>query len=154
MPDMQAGWLSSGVFTAALLFCMGLNGCGNGLPHSSDINMSISPAAATVAVNGTVTLVGSATGVTRDPVIQWWIQESHDVDRLRDCGILTTQLPPSPSSCPFGYVAFPNVDSFPSTAVYHPPATPGTYHVTVEMTQVVTFDSVSKTAMATITVTP
>lgn len=153
---MQAGRFSPSIFTAAaLLLCAVVNGCGNGLPHSSDITVTVSPASATVAVSGTVTLAGSATGFTRTPLIQWWIQESHDIDRMNGCGILmANQLPPSPSSCPFGYVAYPNVDSIPSTAVYHPPATPGTYHVTVEMTQVVTFDSVSKTAIATITVTP
>jgi hypothetical protein len=115
------------------------------------VTVSVSPTEATIPVNGSVALNGSATGFTSAPMGQWWIQESHNLDRINDCGLITTEAPPQ-SGCPYGYVMFDEKMSVPSTATYYAPSTPGTYHVTFEATQFDTFDHLSKTAQATITV--
>jgi hypothetical protein len=125
--------------------------CGNNLPHSSQVSVSVSPTEATIPVNGSVVLNGSATGFTSAPMAQWWIQESHNLDRINDCGFITTEAPPQ-SGCPYGYVMYDEKMSVPSTATYYAPSTPGTYHVTFEATQFDKFDHLSKTAQATITV--
>jgi len=130
-----------------------LAGCGggSGLPSSSQVAVQITPAQTSVAVGGTVALQGSATGFTQTPIMQWWIQEAKDAGGSDDCGYLT--LPPM-SACQFGYVAFGSVTQFPSSATYYAPLAPGTYHVTFEASQFTTFDHLTKTATATITVTP
>jgi hypothetical protein len=126
-------------------------GGGSGLPSSNQVMVLITPAQTTVAVGGTVALKGSATGFTQTPIVQWWIQEAKDAGGSDDCGYLT---PPPVSSCQFGYVIFGSVAQFPSSATYHAPLAPGTYHVTFEATQFTTFDHLTKTATTTITVTP
>ena len=45
-----------------------------------------------------------------------------------------------------------DVSQFPSSATYYAPSTPGTYHVTFEASQFTTFDHLTKTAQAVITV--
>jgi len=134
----------------ALIAAFLLSSCGNGLPHSNQVTARVTPAQATVAVGGKVALDGDATGFTETPIVRWWVQEARDAGG-DDCGYL--QLPPV-SPCQFGYVVFGSVSQFPSSATYYAPLTPGIYHVTFEATQFSTFDHVSKTATATITVTP
>ena len=135
---------------AALIAVFLLGSCGNGLPHSDQVTVMVTPALATVAVAGTVSLKGDATGFTRSPIVRWWVQEAHDAGG-DDCGYLQ---PPPVSPCQYGYVIFDSVSQFPSAATYYAPLTPGTYHVTFQATQNTAFDYLSKTAMATITVTP
>jgi hypothetical protein len=127
-------------------------GCGgDGLPPSSQVNVLVTPAQTSVAVSGTMALKGSASGFTQAPIVQWWVEEAKDAGGSDDCGYLT--LPPM-SACPYGYVVFGSVSQFPSSATYYAPLTTGTYHVTFEATQFTTFDHLTKTATATITVTP
>ncbi|HET8824650.1 MAG TPA: hypothetical protein VFM77_05950 [Terriglobales bacterium] len=127
-------------------------GCGgNGLPHTNQVTATVTPAAATVAPGGSVTLTGEATGFTTGPIVDWYIQESKDIDFINDCGLLTSQNPPQ-SGCPYGYVMFDDVTQFPSTATYYAPSTPGVYHVTFEASQFVAFDHLTKTVQAVITV--
>jgi hypothetical protein len=126
---------------------------GNGLPHSSTVVANVTPAQATVQVGGTVTLTGSATGFTQGPIAQWWIQESKDLDFNNGCGKLDTQAKDF-AGCPYGFVMFHDVTSMPSIATYYAPRIPGTYHVIVSFLQSAEFDSLRKTATATITVTP
>jgi len=138
------------IITLKFLFL--LTSCGTGgLPHTSQVTVTVTPSQATVAPGGSVTLTGAATGFTGPPIVQWWIQESRDIDRYNDCGVLSSQAPPQ-TGCPYGYVMFADVTSFPSSATYYAPSTPGTYHVTFEASQVVEFDSLTKTVQATITV--
>ena len=128
-------------------------GCGGGLPHSSDVSISITPAQASVKPEGTVTLTGTETGFSRTPIVSWWIQESKAKDFNNDCCKLDTQAKDF-SGCPYGFVMVHDVTTVPSTAVYYAPATPGTYHVTVRMIEVCCwFDYLTKTAQAEITVT-
>ncbi len=138
------------VISAAMFF----GSCGTGLPHSSDVVASVTPATATLPVGETVGLVGNATGFTntQQVVVDWWVQEAKDAG-ADACGYLK---PPPTSACGFGYVIFGPVAKFPSSASYHAPQTPGTYHVTFEATQFSygAFDHVTKSASATITVTP
>ena len=126
-------------------------GGGVGLPHSNQVTAQITPAQTSVKVGQTTSLQGSATGFTQAPIVQWWIQEAKNSGDSDDCGYLT--LPPM-SVCQFGYVVFGSVTQFPSPATYYAPLTPGTYHVTFEASQFEAFDHVSKTATATMTVTP
>ncbi len=134
----------------AMLLLQLLTGCGSGLPSRSSITVTVSPSEATVAVGGTVALTGTESGFTAKPIVQWWIQESKAVGS--DCGKLDTQEKDF-TGCPYGFVMFHDVTTVPSTATYYAPTTPGTYHVTLTMTQFAEFDHVGKTATATITVT-
>jgi hypothetical protein len=134
------------VLGGALLF----GNCSNGLPHSSDVTAKVTPAQATIAVGGMLELEGNASGFTVSPLLAWWVQESHDAGG-DDCGYLKL---PSESPCPFGYLLYESVTQFPSPATYYAPQAPGTYHVTFEASQFSSFDHLSKTATATITVTP
>ena len=129
-----------------------LAGCGTGgLPHSNQVTASVTPAQATVSIGGSVALTGSATGFTAAPIIQWYIQESRDISFTNNCGFLTSEAPPQ-TGCPYGYVMFADVSQFPSSAAYYAPSTPGTYHVTFEASQFVTFDHLTKTAQAVVRV--
>ncbi len=137
-----------------MVYLLALAGCGgNGLPPSSSVTVTVTPSQANVKVGGTVTLTCNANGFTAGPVVLWWIQESKDLNFNNDCGKLDTQAKDF-TGCPYGFVMFHDVNTVPSTATYYAPQTPGTYHVTVSMTQPVEFDSLTKTATATITVTP
>jgi hypothetical protein len=123
--------------------------CGSGLPPTKDVIATVTPAQATVSTGGNVELIGSAVGFTATPVVRWWVQEAkHTGDD--ECGYLE---PPPVSPCPYGYVIYES--SFPSSATYYAPTTPGIYHVTVELTQFSygAFDHLTKTATATITTT-
>jgi hypothetical protein len=137
----------------ALLAVILLDSCGSGggLPHRNQVTVAVTPAQTTVAVGGTVSLNGNATGFTEAPIVEWWVQEERDAGGSDDCGYLQ---PPPMSRCQFGFVIFGSVAHFPSSASYYAPLTPGTYHVTFEATQFATFDHVSKTATVTIIVTP
>lgn len=129
-----------------------LASCGTGgLPHSNQVTASVTPAQATISAGASITLEGSATGFTASPIVQWYIQESYDIDHINRCGYLSTDPPPS-SGCPYGYVMFPDVSQVPSSGTFYAPTTPGNYHVTFEATQFTTFDHLTKTAQAVITV--
>lgn len=134
-----------------LIVALFLDSCGSGLPHSSQVTVTVAPAQATVAVGETVVLNGNATGFTETPIIEWWVQEARDAGGSDDCGYLQ---PPLMSRCQFGFVMFGSVTQFPSSATYYAPLTPGTFHVTFAATQFAGFDPLSKTATATLTVTP
>ena len=84
------------------------------------------------------------------PILQWWIQDPKDAGGSDDSGYLA--LPPT-SSCQFGYVVFGSVAQFPSSASYYAPRGPETYH-TFNATQFTPVDGRTKTATATITLTP
>lgn len=140
--------------TIALNFIFLLASCGTGgLPHTNQVTASVTPSQATIAPGGSLVLTGNAVGFTASPIVRWWVQESRDIDRYNynDCGLLSSQTPPQ-SGCPYGYVMFADVTTFPSSATYYAPSTRGTYHVTFEASQVVEFDSLTKTVQATITV--
>jgi hypothetical protein len=143
----------AGIVTLLLVISAAvLASCGSGLPHTNQVVATVTPAQATVPVTGTVQLVGSAMGFTdgNAVVVDWWVQEAKDTGD-DPCGYLE---PPPTSPCQFGYVIFGTVSKFPSSATYYAPQTPGTYHVTFEATQFEEFDHLTKTAEATITVTP
>ena len=131
-----------------------LGSCGSGLPHSNTVIVTITPAQATVPVSQSVGLVGNATGFsdTSRVVVRWWAQEAKDTG-ADDCGYLQ---PPPTSPCEYGYVTYGPIPKFPSSASYYAPQMPGTYHVTFEAAEFSygAFDHLTKTATATITVTP
>lgn len=54
---------------------------------------------------------------------------------------------------PMGYVVF-DINKFPSAAIYYAPPPAGSYRVQFSATQFSTFDHVTKTASAAVTVTP
>jgi hypothetical protein len=138
--------------TITLNFLFLLTSCGTGgLPHTSQVTATVTPSQATVAPGGSVTLTGAAKGFTAAPIVQWYIQESKDIDFNNDCGFLLS-TPPPVAGCPYGFVVFADMTTFPSSATYYAPSTPGTYHVTFEASQFTTFDHLTKTAQAVITV--
>lgn len=137
------------LFSVAVGGTLLLVNCGSGLPHTNQVTATITPASASVAASGTVALKGDAVGFTKSPIVSWYIQEAK-TSGGDDCGYLA--LPPT-SPCNSGYVVFGSVTQFPSQATYYAPSTPGTYHVVFEATQNTTFDYLTKTATATITVT-
>lgn len=144
---MRSLILIARIFAACLIA-----GCGGGLPHSSEVSVSITPAQANVKPGGTVSLTGTQAGFTQTPIVSWWIQESKAKDFNNDCGKLDTQKKDF-TGCPEGFVMFHDVTTVPSTALYYAPSTPGTYHVTLQMVEVCCwFDSVTRTAEAPITV--
>jgi len=127
--------------------------CGSGLPNSSSLLATIDPPSPTLAVGTSVALTGSATGFTQTPLPQWQMQESAPVAN-EHCGFLVTSTSQANfTNCPMGYVTY-DPNKFPSPATYYAPPTPGTYHVQFIATQFSTFDHVSATATAPVTVTP
>ena len=128
-----------------------LSACGSGLPSSSQISMVITPSEATIPINGTLALHGTATGFRTAPVVSWWVRESHDLDQIHDCGFAEYRDGLF-ASCPFGLVVYP-LSEVPSAATYYAPRTPGTYHVTFNAWQREGFNQVEKSATATIVVT-
>lgn len=128
-----------------------LTACGSGLPSSSQISIAITPVQATIPIDATLTLHGTATGFTTPPFVSWWVQESHDLDQIHDCGFVEYK-DGSFTSCPFGFVVY-TLFEVPSAATYYAPPTPGTYHVTFDVWQRHGFNQVEKSATATIVVT-
>jgi hypothetical protein len=137
----------------AVLVAVFAPACGTGgLPHTSEVTISVTPSQTTIQAGSSIALLGDAKGFSATPIVQWWIQESHDTKGANDCGYLSNQVPPQ-TGCPYGYVVYDAVaEGVPSAATYHAPLTAGTYHVTFTATQLVEFDSLSKTVQATITV--
>jgi len=128
-------------------------GCGSGLPSSSSLMATINPPNPTLAAGATVTLMGNSTGFTQTPLPQWQMQQSTSVAN-EHCGFLVTSTSQANfTNCPMGYVTY-DPNKFPSPATYYAPPTPGTYHVQFIATQFSTFDHVSTTATAPVTVTP
>jgi hypothetical protein len=130
-----------------------LAACGSGLPGSSSLAATINPPNPTLAAGATVALTGNDTGFTQTPLPQWQMQESTSVAN-QHCGFLVTSTSQANfTNCPMGYVTY-DPNKFPSTATYYAPPTPGTYHVQFIATQFSTFDHVSTTATAPVTVAP
>ena len=146
------------VFVWLPLICFHMMGCGNnGLPPANTVTVTVTPQTASVVAGGTVTLQGGGSGFAQPPevappTVLWGIQESSNLVPMSECGELPTQNPDF-TQCPYGYVVYPDVGIFPSTAVYHAPPTPGVYHVVFTATQMVPFYGLQKSATATITVT-
>lgn len=111
------------------------------------------PPNATVTANSSIALTGNGTGFTQTPLAQWQMQESSSVPN-EHCGfILGSTSEANFTSCPMGYVVYePN--KFPSPATYYAPPTESVYQVQFIATQFSTFDHVSATTTAAMTVTP
>ena len=123
---------------------------------SSEITLTITPAEATVAANGTVTFTATSAGFTAKPVVSWYMQEGPATPATPTyCGYLNPTTPPSMTNCPAGYVTYGSDQGPSGTAVYHAPGTAGTYHVVFLAGQYDGFVIVGgKTATAAVTVTP
>ena len=134
------------------LLCM-LPACGSGLPGSSTLTVTISPPNANVASGMTATFTGNGTGFSQVPLPQWQMVESTSVAN-EHCGFLIGSTQNANfTNCPMGYVVY-DINQFPSTATYYAPPTTGVYHVQFSATQFSTFDHVTKTTTAPVTVTP
>ncbi len=147
------------VLAIVLLCAASLSGCGgsSGLPSSSAVTVSVTPAQSTIPVGGTVTLHASVSGFTKTPDLQWWMQEQHDnfVDGSLNCDDINAANQALIPTCHFGYIVVESMDETTSTATYHAPQTAGTYHVTMRATQwgnTWTDGFFEKRATATITV--
>ena len=144
----------------ALLGLAVLVSCGGAsdLPHSSQVTLTITPASATIPVNGTVDLQGNVVGLS-SPTLDWWQQDHHDASGINgsaNCDHVTdVSLVPG---CHFGYLTGSGmVQASSAGATYHAPSTPGTYHVTLRVFQASSqtwAEFFEKRTSATITVTP
>jgi len=134
---------TAGLVTALYFFAA----CGNGLPHSNQVDARITPEAAAVAVAGSIVLHAETSGFT-DPklLFQWGVAEANYAEGDH-CGYV--ELPPT-FPCECGYVIYSVSEN---SATYYA-MSPGTYHVTLAATQYARFDWVTAKATATITVTP
>ena len=124
---------------AILLFAAAMS-CGGAsdLPRRSDVAVSITPATVTIRVGQTQDLAATASGFTA-PTLMWWQQDHHDatgINGSEDCDNITATNSSLIANCAQGYLS--NVGALQgstSTATYHAPMTPGTYHVTFWATQ-------------------
>lgn len=131
------------------------------LPSSSQVFLSIAPSSATIQVGQSVDFLGTATGFTQ-PTLFWWEQDQHDAAvngyGEENCDNITTANTNLIASCSYGYLTLSAiVQASSSTATYHAPMTPGTYHVTLRAVQASTQNwaaYVEKRTTATIIVTP
>ena len=145
--------------TILALSTLCLVGCGanSGLPPSSSVTLTLAPAQSTIGAGGTVTLQATVSGFTAPPYLSWWMQEQHDAgmtgsENCDDIKPVNQDLIPT---CRFGYIVVDSMQQDSSTATYHAPSTPGTYHVTFWATQTSTTvigEWVEKRATASITV--
>ncbi len=141
------------------LSALGLLGCGtgSGLPPSSAVTLTLTPMQSTTPAGGTVALQAIVSGFTLRPYLTWWMQEQHDagMNGSEDCDDITPANQNLIPTCRFGYITVDTRTQNSSTATYHAPQTPGTYHVTFWATQISTVvngGSVEKRATASITV--
>ncbi len=128
------------LFLLALASLASLLSCGGAsdLPHSSEVTLTITPAAATIPVNGSIDLQGNVVGLS-NPTLDWWQQDHHDatgINGSQDCDYVRQVTPYILSTCTAGYLTGPGmVNAATSTEVYHAPSTPGTYHITLRVFQ-------------------
>jgi hypothetical protein len=71
---------------------------------------------ATIPIGATLALHGTATGFTTPLFVFWWVQESHNLDQIHDCGFVEYK-DGSFTSCPFGFVVY-TLFEVPSAATY------------------------------------
>jgi hypothetical protein len=138
-----------------LALCFAGCGAGSDLPKGNLVTLSLSPLSSTIAVGGTVSLQAQTSGFTAAPYLQWWMKEQHDAGATgsEDCDGISAVNQNLIPTCKFGYIVVDSMQEFGSTATYHAPQTPGTYHVTFRAVQMSTEPfggSVEKTATATI----
>ncbi len=114
------------LFVTSLVLLIVIAACGGGGFNENNLTVTVSPAAATVAESGQVTLQatihGNCPGCTT--LLFWSIAEADG----SQCNWNTT---PPPGPCPDGTlqgVAGGNS----GTATYHAPSTSGTFHVIAE----------------------
>jgi hypothetical protein len=151
---MQRAVLLLSAFSLAYLMAIFVSACGIGI--ASQVSVAIAPTQATVAAGSSVDFRGDATGPSKTAFLpDWWVQESYDLHPNKDCGFFAAK-DASFANCPFGYVVIgSDYPQMPSHAAYFAPPTPGTYHVTFEAWWgAEAFVTTSKTASATVTVTP
>jgi len=96
---------------------------------------------------------GNGTGFTQSPLPQWQMVESSSVAN-QNCGFLLGSTQNANfTNCPIGYVVYDS-NKFPSLATYYAPPITGVYHLQFSATEFSTFDHVTKTTTAAVTVTP
>ena len=131
--------------------------CGIEQIPPEQLTVTIAPAGATVARNGTVDLTGNANGFSKTPVLSWYMAEGPTTPATPApyCGYLVPKNTPNTTACIYGYITYVSDSGTSGVATYHAPDTPGTYHVVFIASQ---FDGFvaqgGKTATAVITVTP
>jgi hypothetical protein len=139
-----------------------LSGCGSGLPSSSSLTATITsssltatitPPTASVVSGTNAAFTGNGTGFAPAPLPQWQMVESTSVAN-QNCGFLLGSTQNANfSNCPMGYVVY-DPNKFPNPATYYAPPTTGVYHLQFSAIEFSTFDHVTKTTTAAVTVTP
>jgi hypothetical protein len=133
-------------FVAPLVLLIVIAGCGGGGGgfDPNNVTVTVSPAAATVAANGQVTLQATVSGLCSScrPTVSWSIAELASGSQ---CNWMGTTPPAGP--CPDGTIQGAEAGSL--TVTYHAPSTSGTFHVVAQ--ELVTF-TITKQATSVITV--
>lgn len=141
--------LSCGSF-ALLVFIVGCGGGGGML--SSNVSVTVAPAAVTIPTNDQVTLLATVRGTSNDthPALNWTIAELKTNGASgAQCNWQNTTPPSGP--CPDGTIQGADANSL--TVTYHAPSSAGTFHVTAE-TIVSLSPAVLKDGTSVITVGP
>jgi hypothetical protein len=141
-------------------FCVGslvlllvIAGCGGGGFNENKVTVSVSPAAATVAASGQVTLQATVRGLCSScaPLVTWSIVE------LQTNGASGSQCnwqgtTPPAGACPDGTIQGADATPVALTVTYHAPSASGTFHVTAEWCDCLANPPVVKDGTAAITV--
>jgi hypothetical protein len=140
------------VLSVGLLVLL-MTGCGGGNEgfKANNVTVSISPATASVAASSQVTLQASVKGLCStcaSDIFSWSISENATAG-ASSCNWFDT---PPVVPCPAGTIQGTSQSTL--TVTYHPPSTPGTYHVVAEWCDCLGSPTVKKTGTSVITVTP
>lgn len=136
-------------FVAPLFLLIVIAGCGGGGFNESNVTVNVSPASASVAASGQVTLQATVRGLCSScpPLVTWRIVEQQT--NGSSCQWQGATPPAGP--CPDGTIQ--GADAPPALAVtYHAPSASGTFHVTAEWCDCFANPPVVKDATAAIIV--
>ena len=128
--------------------------CGSGPYNFNQVSVSVSPAAVTIPVNGTVTLQATVSGLCSNCVglIQYWTI-AEDPNNGWSCFWFTT---PPAGPCPGGTIQPSNSQGVfdTHTVTYYAPSTPGTFHVSAVWCDCAGSLTNAKTGTSVVTVDP
>lgn len=120
---------------AALAFLFLLCGCGaNNLPPVSSLHVTVTAAQSSISINQTTLLTATFSGTSDTNVGGWYVTETYNATQHTCAFGVGHQYDAAPGECPAGVITFDKNDYSPLKAMYYPPSTPGTYHVTYGVT--------------------
>ena len=139
-------------FVAPFVLLIVIAGCGGGGFHANNVTVTVSPAAATVAASGQVTLQATVHSLCSGcvPAVTWTITELQTNGASgSQCNWQGTTPPAGP--CPDGTIQGADAPSA-LTVTYDAPSTSGTFHVVAEWCDCLANPAIIKDGIAVITV--